>query len=369
MQTRLLLVAFAASALVVVSGPFIGEIRAALREALPGQYVPIIAGIVAASVLIVLGVAISRIRTRRMVRYAFIGLALAIGVAYGYLTRTGNIEIDVVEQFHVVEYGFLALLFYGAWCRHPDVRVLLLPLAAGTIVGTVDEWFQWFIPSRVGELRDVLLDVVAVGCGLLVAVGVYPPSRIAWPIERRPRADVACAITVVTVTVAAFMASVHMGHEIRDAEAGSFRSHFTPAQLERLAVVREDAWRRQAPGPMPLISREDQYLTEAGWHIQRRNGLMSERDPGSAWKENLIVEKFFAPVLTFAMPDTRWPPDLKAAAAQAVSADDVYFSHAEPYPIYTWPPMLLWLVVAAIVAGVWLPVRTAASSVEAGAHL
>jgi hypothetical protein len=365
MNARLLLVALAASVLIVVSAPFIGEIRAGLRAALPGQYVPIIASIVAASVLIALGAAISRIRTRRLVRYAFIGLALAIGVAYGYVTRTGNVEIDAAEQFHFVEYGLLAMLLYGGWRLLPDVRVLLLPLAAGTVVAVLDEWFQWFIPSREGELRDVLLDVVAVACGLLVAVGAYLPLRMAWPSERRARVVAASAISVVALTTGAFIATVHMGHEIRDAEAGSFRSHFTPAQLERLSLLREGVWSRQPPGEQPLISREDQYLTEARWHIQRRNQLMSEQDPGSAWKENLIVERFFGPVLTLAMPDARWPADAKAAAAKAVPADRAYVSDAEPYPIYTWPRLLLWLVVAAILGAAWLPVRVPVSSAEA----
>ena len=67
----------------------------------------------------------------------------------------------VVETFHFVEDGVLTLMFYLAWRPIDDVSMLALPALAGALVGTLDEWFQRFIPSRVGEIRDVLLDSAA----------------------------------------------------------------------------------------------------------------------------------------------------------------------------------------------------------------
>ncbi len=46
--------------------------------------------------------------------------------------------------------------------------MLVLPVLAGLLVGTADEWLQWFIPNRVGEIADILLNGIAIGCGLAV---------------------------------------------------------------------------------------------------------------------------------------------------------------------------------------------------------
>jgi VanZ family protein len=348
-----LLAAVALSALIIVSAPYVGEIREAIRSFLPGQYVAIIAAVVAASLLAAVGVAVLRIRDRRLLRYSAVAAALVIGTAYAYLTRTGNVEIDAVERFHFVEYGVLALFFYWVWNELRDARVLVLPLAAGMIVAAADEWFQWFIPSRVGELRDVLLDGVAVLCGLLFAVGIRPPERLSWPADTRGRASIASAITAVAAAVATFVTIVHMGTEIRDAEIGVFRSRFSKGDLAAISKAREGgAW----PGQTPRISREDQYLAEALWHVQRRNEAIAAKDPTSAWKENRILEKFFAPVLL--LSEYRWSPELRDATFLAVVPGRDYVSDAEVFPIHTWPRWILWLGAAAIVAVAWIPVRT-----------
>ena len=52
-------------------------------------------------------------------------------------------------------------------------------------MATVDEWFQWFVPARVGEMRDVFMDGIAIGCGLLFSLGVAPPGR--FSLERAAR--------------------------------------------------------------------------------------------------------------------------------------------------------------------------------------
>jgi hypothetical protein len=90
------------------------------------------------------------------------------------------------------------------------------------------------------------------------------------------------------------------------------------------------------------LSREDQYLTEGLWHVQRRNQASSAGDMAEAWRENRILERFYAPILeapTYADPSGhRWSAEQRAEAAgrpgvdRAPSASDAY-----PYPLYVWP--------------------------------
>src|SRR4029450_52794 len=86
--------------------------------------------------------------------------------------------------FHFVEYGLVTMLFYRAVVpRQPgpgatgwDVSIVLVPGFAALIVGTADEWVQWFVPRRYGEVRDILLNGAAIACGLLFSLGVDPPG-------------------------------------------------------------------------------------------------------------------------------------------------------------------------------------------------
>ena len=52
----------------------------------------------------------------------------------------------------------------------------MAPALAAFVAGVGDEAFQWFLPARVGELADVALNAVAIGCGLLVGSAITPPA-------------------------------------------------------------------------------------------------------------------------------------------------------------------------------------------------
>ena len=100
------LLAVAASALLVVSGPFVGELNTALQNAFPGQHLRIIAAVVVAPALVALGAAVSRIRELRALRYSALAVATALAVTYVAVTQP-----IYTEQFHLTEYGVLSFLF------------------------------------------------------------------------------------------------------------------------------------------------------------------------------------------------------------------------------------------------------------------
>jgi VanZ family protein len=348
-----LVTAVAASTLVVVAAPYVGQIRSAIQSALPGQYRLVIGGTIAAAVVIALAAAFVRIRERRALRYGLIAAAIGGGVIYAAATPTGNANVDVVERFHFVEYGFLTLLFYRVWNERANLTSLLYPLLAGMMIGTFDEAFQWIVPARVGEMRDVLLDGAAVACGLVFAIGLEPPASVETMLNLRTRRELVAFVLVASIAAAAFFHAVHLGHEIDGADAGRFLSRFTADELTQAARDRGVRWRSAPPAVLNRLSIEDHYLAEGLWHIQRRN----EGRGLHTWKENLILERFFAPVLdvpTYSTPSgARWPQEQRAHV-EASEAGDVqaYVSDANPYPIYTWSPLTFWAGVAASLAAV-----------------
>ena len=77
-----------------------------------------------------------------------------------------SLSLDVwVERIHFIEYAVLGLLI----SRTVDVRTLIRIICIGcliTLIGAVDEIIQWFLPNRVGDMRDVFMNAVGGLSGL-----------------------------------------------------------------------------------------------------------------------------------------------------------------------------------------------------------
>ncbi len=262
-----LLVAIIASAAVIVSAPFIRDIRDWIRGQFPGHFVLVVGSAVAIAIVAAIVYALVSIRDRRGLRYGAIAAAVILGVSYSLWNAQGIAEVDAVEQFHFVEYGLITLLFYRAARPLGGASVFVLPVLAGLVVGTLEEWLQWFIPGRVGDMRDVFLNGAAILSGLLFSIGLDPPFDTAQsaPDPRSPhdrRASVRrIGLTAVTTVIVftAFVHTVHLGLEIADPEAGRFRSRYDAATLSSIGHARLIEWKTNPPLARPeRLTREDQ---------------------------------------------------------------------------------------------------------------
>ena len=327
-----LALAVAAAAAIILSAPVVQQAFTALNRVFPSIGLAATATPIAVAVLI----AAARIRRQRRLRFAALALSLAIGVAYVVVDA-----LTPTESFHFVEYGLLALLFYLAVRPEDDGSLLILPLLAGIATGVLDEWFQWFVPIRAGELRDIVLDAAASVCGVLFAISVRPPRRFTLELADGSRGRVWACTAATLALVAAFAFTVHVAHEVRDPDIGSFVSRYSAAQLAAFAPDRAERWRTSPPLTIRRFSREDQYLSEGLWHVQRRNEAWGKGDLATAWRENLILEKFFEPVLdarTYASETPqRWPAEQRAEAAARPGVDRRPSESAG----YRWPVFVL----------------------------
>ena len=348
-------IAIVVSAVLILSAPFVGRIRGQIRAAFPGQFVTIVGGTIAVAIAAALIVALTRIRNRLGLRYGLIALSLVLGAAYAYSIRTGNPEVDTVELFHFVSYGLVTLLFYRAWRPVGDGAIFVLPVLCALIVGAVDEWFQWFIPNRIGELRDVFLNGAAIATGLLFSLGLDPPDRFTLHSARNSKTKVRRMLAATVVVIATFISIVHLGYTVRDGER-AFKSIYSSSNLERLSGERIERWRDNPPIVLQRFSEEDQYMSEGLWHVQRRNRAWDAGDVRTAVEENLILERFYAPVLDtpsfVSRTGHRWSPEHRNEAdtrfKQHADASP-YLSDANTYPIFTWSRTMFWMVVAALV--------------------
>jgi VanZ like protein len=345
----------------VLSAPFIGYVRSWIRTQFPGQFVRIVGtGIVVIGLALVISAG-ARIRSHRPLRYGVLFLSIACAVWFSIATATGIPEVDVVQRFHFIEYGIITFLFYRAWRPLDDPAILVLPFLAGLLVGTADEWLQWFIPNRVGEMADIFLNGIAIACGLAFSLGAMPPAAFSRVWTEGSLRRVGRLSSAFVLAFALFFQVVHLGYDVRDEEIGVFKSRYSRPMLEAMVDSKAEEWRAH-PFPVVLhrVSREDQYMTEGVTHVQKRNELLAAGDPAGAWSENRIIEKYYTPVLGtpsyVSRMGHRWSAEQRAdvQSRSAAVAGGGYTSAANPYPIYAWPRAPFWAVSTAVAAIVWL---------------
>jgi hypothetical protein len=344
--------AIAAAIGVVASSPWLGELRRALRRSLGGDFALALNVALAVGAVAIGAAIVRRIRTRRLVRFAAIGAAIAAAAAWAAINRATDGDVNAVERVHFFEYGLVTWLYYRA--ATPGPLSIALPIAAGLLTGVADEAVQWFVPNRVGEIRDVFLNLTAIASGLLISVAWAPPQMRVWPPAPSAARAIAWLHAAVVVALAAFVHVVHGGHEIETRDV-VFRSRFTAAQLMGESRDRERRWRVSPPAiDASPFSREDQYVAEAVRHVQARNTAWAS-DPAGAWGENLILETYFVPALdtpTAALrAPSRWPADQRADAARRVASAGAVTPYRSPIMgalVFAGPKALIWLAAAGL---------------------
>lgn len=346
------------AALVVLTSPFIGRVRDFLFAQFPHSAVRGLAVALAALAAGLFLFAVLRIRRRRGLRYA--GLVLLVVLLWlqtaGF--RTGLPTVDVVEKIHIIEYGLLAYLLYRAFRPAADLTVFLLPLVWVAFAGTLEEWVQWLVPARVGDVRDVLLNASAGSCGLLFGLCLEPPAGLRWRLAAGQWRTVTRSAALVVVAAGLFFCCAHLGYEIEDPEIGRFRSWHTAAELRELAIRRSRQWAVDPPTGVEIWDTEDYYLTEAAWHANHRNGSYGLGDFYRAWQANRILEKYYDPFLDLesfrGSGKHRYPPNVRRElAAKAPRYDPKsYLSPVLRERIYPWPSKPVFLVVVLTLAAV-----------------
>ena len=103
------------AALVVLSSPYVGEIRAWMTLRLGASFVLVMNGVIGAAAVMVLVTSIARIRDHRALRYTLLALAAGLALWFGTGAVGASATTAAVERFHFVEYGLVTLLFVRVW--------------------------------------------------------------------------------------------------------------------------------------------------------------------------------------------------------------------------------------------------------------
>ena len=132
------------------------------------QWYRVLPQLVAALLVIVLFCYLPKKPMRRV-----LGFSLFVGLFFYSMSRLER----PVEQIHFTEYGALSFFLFKMarhgirppWCHGASVLG-----AFG--VGLVDELFQGFLPNRVYDPRDILINLWAGGLGMFIFAYVLTPQ-------------------------------------------------------------------------------------------------------------------------------------------------------------------------------------------------
>ncbi len=157
-----------------------------------------------------------------------------------------------------------------------------------------------------------------------------------------------------------FFYVAHLGYMIEDPEIGRFRSWHSLEELVDAAEARRQRWQIDPPGDISPWNRQDDFLTEAGWHNHHRNASYELGLDAWALQANRILEKYYTPYLdleTFRQTgNRRFPPYAVQRVEKAAGDVDpaTYVSPVLEQRIYTWPSKPVFLFVLMLAVGAWL---------------
>lgn len=198
-------------------------------------------------------IAVVALRYHRI--YERLGVAAAVAkpwvvvgmAAEACVVLLGDSEI---EHFHVLTFGLLGFSLVWALVprygfRHGGALVVLV----GTALGLVDEVFQGFLPDRVYDGRDVLMNGLASAAAL--AFSCPFATRLGRPPLVVPR-NVWLASAVLASTVAASLALGARPHLGRKDLVGAWESVGECGATEVLTFRRDGSARWQAGDAAPI---------------------------------------------------------------------------------------------------------------------
>ncbi len=72
------------------------------------------------------------------------------------------------ERVHFLQYAVLGIMIFKLFSPASSINRLILSSTAVLLVGAIDETIQWFLPNRVGDLKDVALNFIGGVLGVCI---------------------------------------------------------------------------------------------------------------------------------------------------------------------------------------------------------
>lgn len=354
----------------------------------------IVVSVVAIGLALLLYSFIFRLKVEKVSQYIWLFLCAGL-----YLYFTLKLKRHPEEAVHFLEYGLLSYFFFSALSQKiRDITVYVTAALFVLLVGILDESFQWAIPQRFWDYKDIGLNFLAGGIFLLGIWKGIEPEIICKPVRKKSVTILAGILTVNLLLIGLCLsntpASVNRyagtisalswlqneepmteyGYRYKDPEIGIIYSRFTLEELRKIDLINGESYGKILPEGIDYEEfkyksfikvynqQTNPFLYELSIHLWRRDSCLYDiNEAGSlykknelantAFRENLIVEKYFGNTLRHSK--LAWPEQIvKELKEKASSWREDYISKAgsEIITSFTLNQTLIAIVAALIVA-------------------
>jgi len=245
-------------------------------------------------------------------------MVILICSAGAYVLIINRLEL-AVERLHYLEYGAIAILALRAFMTsHHNSAAIILSLLYVFDLGLVDEFVQWILPMRVGEFRDVGINLTAGVFALIPALS----CNIGFELLRLPSRKSISGIlfwgTGSLIFCGIFITLVHgFGHEYTLENGTRFKSVFNRGEFDGISrIPAATAWHDVSRSSLATRAEKgfitwfdeslkqwrsfrhptpEAYNYEAWRHARHRDGLANQRYRKfrEAFQEERILRGFY----------------------------------------------------------------------------
>jgi len=324
--------------LIFLTVPFARKIQEFVYENLwPGFFTLLVLLTVISASLSLVYYLVFNLRAREVSRYLWLLITSGLVI---YVTV--NLRAHPEEAVHFLEYGFLGLLIFRALSvRIRDRGIYITSILIVSLVGILDEAFQWALPERYWDYRDVgintlggVLVIIAIWKGIRPGIISGSATRYSLHIMLRTLLSVLIVITLCLFNTPdkVYLYTTHIkplswllneepmtvyGYKIEDPEIGIIYSTFSPDELKRIDIEKGEVFGKSLRNRIRDIRDIEElqeiytiytnpFVNEFLVHLKRREAYLKEiRESDerlgersySALKEDRILERYFPTIL------------------------------------------------------------------------
>lgn len=219
----------------------------------------------------------------------------SIGYTGEFLQSLDIYPIYAGEKVHFLEYGLLGLLLCKTLgCQIKNKMAYLLAIVLVYLVGMMDEGIQWALPNRVGEYRDIWINIVSGGLAILMVGIVIRPRVFQKHFQWTSLKPLCYTLAVALIFTGLFLQSVHgFGSRIFMPDTGTqFVSRFTEYDLLTLDKRQVQRFEGKLIDDIPRVERQV-FDYEARRHHELRNRYYNTQRFFESYCEQEILKTYF----------------------------------------------------------------------------
>jgi len=152
-----------------------------------------------------------------------------------------------IERIHFLEYGLMGVLIYIAFTRHIQHWIsVILSLHLVYWIGLGDEAIQGILPSRVGEIRDSVINLFSGVLGIMFGWFLTEASRIMGELKPAIIKTALIFFGLTTIFTALFLYYIHgFGNCVENMHIGRMYTSFSADVLKRINAHPSEVTKRE----------------------------------------------------------------------------------------------------------------------------